>query len=226
MYNGVGLSTVRGSATNGYVQRNLAHVQGKTRVDYQKELEKGMAKPSLASKEPSWEILEHQRKRQTEVKIMEFRIALEDKGVSEDVIEERVAEVRRKLESESMHANLDTGAKKLTDSHALAQAKAREAQRFASAFGIRRDHTEGEAFDRELQEQKKAERQAAREKRKDQEMQEQGEERERKEQEQEQEQERQEHEGKRKGKEEERQEQEQEEGEGGGGTWRAKVWYA
>ena len=100
MYNGVGLSTVRGSATNGYVQRNLAHVQGKTRVDYQKELEKGMAKPSLASKEPSWEILEHQRKRQTEVKIMEFRIALEDKGVSEDVIEERVAEVRRKLESE------------------------------------------------------------------------------------------------------------------------------
>eukprot|EP00960_Hanusia_phi_P019359 571640-Hanusia_phi.AAC.4 len=100
MYNGVGLSTVRGSATNGYVQRNLAHVQGKTRVDYQKELEKGMAKPSLASKEPSWEILEHQRKRQTEVKIMEFRIALEDKGVSEEVIEERVAEVRRKLESE------------------------------------------------------------------------------------------------------------------------------
>ena len=26
MYNGVGLSTVRGSGTNGYVQKNRAHV--------------------------------------------------------------------------------------------------------------------------------------------------------------------------------------------------------
>ena len=26
MYNGIGLSTVRGSGTNGYVQRNTAHI--------------------------------------------------------------------------------------------------------------------------------------------------------------------------------------------------------
>lgn len=29
MYNGIGLSTARGSGTSGYVQRNLAHTKGK-----------------------------------------------------------------------------------------------------------------------------------------------------------------------------------------------------
>ena len=47
MYNGVGLTSVRGTATNGYVQRNLAHSRPKTKVDYNKEMEKAMAKPSL-----------------------------------------------------------------------------------------------------------------------------------------------------------------------------------
>jgi hypothetical protein len=47
MYNGVGLTSVRGSATNGYVQKNLAHQRPKTKVDYNKEMEKAMAKPSL-----------------------------------------------------------------------------------------------------------------------------------------------------------------------------------
>ena len=34
-YNGVGLSTARGSGTNGYVQRNLSHIKAKpaTRKD-------------------------------------------------------------------------------------------------------------------------------------------------------------------------------------------------
>ena len=49
MYNGVGLQSVRGTATNGYVQRNLAHVKPRTKVDYNKELEKALAKPSLGS---------------------------------------------------------------------------------------------------------------------------------------------------------------------------------
>ena len=49
MYNGVGLTSVRGSATNGYVQRNLAHQKPKTKIDYNKEMEKAMAKPSLGS---------------------------------------------------------------------------------------------------------------------------------------------------------------------------------
>ena len=47
MYNGVGLTSVRGTATNGYVQRNLAHARPKDNVDYAQEAEKNYAKPSL-----------------------------------------------------------------------------------------------------------------------------------------------------------------------------------
>lgn len=32
MYNGVGLTTVRGTATNGYVQRNMAFMRPKAQV--------------------------------------------------------------------------------------------------------------------------------------------------------------------------------------------------
>jgi len=53
MYNGVGLTTVRGTATNGYVQRNLAHARPKARVDYAAEMEKAMAKPSLGPFRPA-----------------------------------------------------------------------------------------------------------------------------------------------------------------------------
>ena len=52
MYNGIGLSTVRGSGTSGYVQRNLSHVPAtkerqkinyKTEADLQKEEKVGAA---------------------------------------------------------------------------------------------------------------------------------------------------------------------------------------
>ena len=53
MYNGVGLRTVRGTATNGYVQKSLAFIPKKTQIEYNKELEKALAKPSLASRKPN-----------------------------------------------------------------------------------------------------------------------------------------------------------------------------
>ena len=40
MYNGIGLSTVRGSGTSGYVQRNLSHVPAtkeRKKIDYKTE---------------------------------------------------------------------------------------------------------------------------------------------------------------------------------------------
>ena len=40
MYNGIGLTTQRGSGTNGYVQRNLSFVQQKKdRINYKTEEE-------------------------------------------------------------------------------------------------------------------------------------------------------------------------------------------
>jgi hypothetical protein len=43
------------------------------------------------------EILEHQSKRQIELELMKFRETMEERGYSDDVIETKVAEVRKKL---------------------------------------------------------------------------------------------------------------------------------
>ncbi len=133
MYNGVGLRTVRGTATNGYVQKSMAYIPKRTPLEYNKELEKALAKPSLASRKPTqvqyfqslssvcatfwivysaiqrycddsnsiWqEILEHQSKRQIELELMKFRDTMEERGYSDDVIETKVAEVRKKLKKQ------------------------------------------------------------------------------------------------------------------------------
>ncbi|AQK59585.1 Cwf21 [Zea mays] len=46
-------------------------------------------------RKPNKEILEHDRKRQVELKLLVLRDALEEHGYTEDEIEERVAEARK-----------------------------------------------------------------------------------------------------------------------------------
>lgn len=80
MYNGIGLRTVRGTATNGYVQKNLSYVRpnmvraktGKSGEDW------GSAAPK--QRKACAEIEEHDRRRQVEVKALELRETLEEKG--------------------------------------------------------------------------------------------------------------------------------------------------
>jgi len=74
MSSNVGLTTPRGSGTSGYVQRNLAHLKPRDQV-----------KPYNADdsfrhrqRQPDKEILEHDRKRDIEVKVFELRDKLED----------------------------------------------------------------------------------------------------------------------------------------------------
>ena len=78
MYNGIGLTTARGSGTNGYVQRNLAFVNHtKDKVKYKTEEE--IQKLDLQNqRKPNQEILDHERKRKLELKCLEFRDKLED----------------------------------------------------------------------------------------------------------------------------------------------------
>lgn len=80
MYNGIGLSTVRGSGTNGYVQRNLAHVSHlKERVNYASEADM-TAGERMINRKPNKEILEHEKKRRVEVKCAEMRENMEEQG--------------------------------------------------------------------------------------------------------------------------------------------------
>ena len=102
MYNGIGLQTARGSGTNGYAQSNKFFVKPRSttsgggpgglhkplRPDAAGAVGGGMRKPNK-------EILEHDRKRQVELKLLVLRDALEEHGYTEDEIEERVAEARK-----------------------------------------------------------------------------------------------------------------------------------
>lgn len=81
MYNGIGLTTPRGSGTNGYIQRNCAFVRPgkKDNVTYktEEEIEKLHA---ASNRQPNLDILDHERKRKIEVKCAELEEVLESQG--------------------------------------------------------------------------------------------------------------------------------------------------
>jgi hypothetical protein len=77
MSSNVGLSTPRGSGTSGYVQRNLAHLKPR---DQGKPYSTDLDSLKHRQRQPDKEILEHDRKREVEVKVFELRDLLEDKG--------------------------------------------------------------------------------------------------------------------------------------------------
>lgn len=83
MYNGIGLPTPRGSGTNGYVQRNLSSLRVKRPRDDRggERDEKDRERlESQLNRQPNAEILEHQRKRQLEVKCAELQDMMEEQG--------------------------------------------------------------------------------------------------------------------------------------------------
>ncbi|KAL7663663.1 Pre-mRNA-splicing factor CWC21 [[Candida] zeylanoides] len=96
-YNGVGLQTPRGSGTSGYVQRNAAAVKDEQVRDKaggglyrSRQLRQASPRPSATSAA----LLEHERKRSAVLRVAELRDRLEDEGVAEEEIEQRVAELR------------------------------------------------------------------------------------------------------------------------------------
>lgn len=73
----VGLSTPRGSGTSGYVQKNMSFLRPR-------EKQTGPPRDTEFKhplrREPNKEILEHERKREVEVKCFELRDKLEEEG--------------------------------------------------------------------------------------------------------------------------------------------------
>jgi len=77
MSSNVGLSTPRGSGTSGYVQRNLSALKARNNnAPYPKDFESLKHR----QRQPDQEILEHDRKREVELKVFELRDRLEDEG--------------------------------------------------------------------------------------------------------------------------------------------------
>lgn len=103
MYNGIGLQTARGSGTNGYVQSNKFFIRSRSNAT--KPFGGGAPPPepeiSGGVRKPNKEILEHDRKRRIEVKLLVLRETLEERGYTEQEIDERIGEARKGLEAES-----------------------------------------------------------------------------------------------------------------------------
>lgn len=122
MSDNVGLSTPRGSGTSGYVQRNLAHFRPRDNGPYGRD--KDFDSMRHTQRKPDQGILEHDRKREVEVKVFELRDKLEEEGyapfptsgllvytdavfnrVPEEEIDTQCDELRKKLLAE-MERNL------------------------------------------------------------------------------------------------------------------------
>jgi hypothetical protein len=78
MSSNVGLSTPRGSGTSGYVQKNSAHLRPRDNVQPYPTKDTDITRHR--QRQPDKEILEHERKREIEVKVFELRDKLEEEG--------------------------------------------------------------------------------------------------------------------------------------------------
>jgi hypothetical protein len=160
MTDNVGLTTPRGSGTSGYVQKNRSLLRPRDKIaPYPKDWEHAKHRP----RQPDAEILEHEAKREIEVKVLELRDKLEEEGyvipywtcladglitrsVDEDEIDDQCEGLRRKLDQERKDGkDLGPNAKRLKSHqvHDLAKAKMEESERLRKALGISADYEEG-----------------------------------------------------------------------------------
>lgn len=102
MYNGIGLTTVRGTATSGHVQANRSHVRG-ARMRRQRERNavqqhKAYNPVSAVARERgNKDIQRHEEKRRLENRLLELREELEENPkVSEQDIERRIQDERER----------------------------------------------------------------------------------------------------------------------------------
>lgn len=148
MSSNVGLSTPRGSGTSGYVQRNLSTLKPRDTgygAPYP-PTDRDRALPR--QRQPDKEILDHDRKREVEVKVFDLRDKLEDEGLEEDEIEKQCDELREKLLKEAEGGRSSGRGKnlKMHQVHELAEAKIKESETLRKALGIK-EGREGMAWE-------------------------------------------------------------------------------
>jgi hypothetical protein len=155
MSDNVGLATPRGSGTSGYIQKNLAQMRPRDRAapypsDHQQ----------YKQRQPDKGILEHDRKREVEVKVFELRDKLEDEGVGEDEIEIKCDELRKKLLADLDRPGVGKAAPrkgfKSYQVHEMADAKNKESERLRQALKIGRNYEEGSHWKRKEERLKKS----------------------------------------------------------------------
>lgn len=178
MSDNVGLSTPRGSGTSGYVQKNLAAMRPRDRgAPYSSDLDNLR---EYKQRQPDKGILEHDRKREVEVKVFELRDKLEEEGcvayqprfysrrqtaadmgrsVDEGEIEDRCDELRKKLLAAMDRPGVGKAPPrkgfKMHQVHELADQKIKESERLRQALKINKNYEEGSHWRRKEERLKK-----------------------------------------------------------------------
>ncbi|XP_037423093.1 serine/arginine repetitive matrix protein 2-like [Triticum dicoccoides] len=142
MYNGIGLQSARGSGTNGHVQTNKFFIQPRTGGPPPKAPLHSHDDGAGGMRKPNKEILEHDRRRQVELRLVELRDALEEQGYTEAEIEERLEEARKQAELEAAGGGAAGAAPRPgegftgTQSHHVAARKEKKLEAMRAALGL------------------------------------------------------------------------------------------
>ncbi|URD76950.1 cwf21 domain [Musa troglodytarum] len=104
MYNGIGLQTPRGSGTNGYIQSNKFFVKPRQPPARFDAASASDSQPEGAVRKPNKGILEHDRKRQIQLKLLILEETLADQGYTEAEISEKLEEAKKTIEAEAAAA--------------------------------------------------------------------------------------------------------------------------
>lgn len=95
-YNGIGLSTARGSGTNGYIQKNTTRVSEskyKRRQENKRQSEKVAKLVTVKDKS----LVDRERRREIELRVSELRDELEDQDMDGELIDEKCDQLRQEL---------------------------------------------------------------------------------------------------------------------------------
>lgn len=170
MYNNIGLKTVRGSGTNGYIQTNLAALPANWKRFRGRRRGFDSEEPDKKNKlyKPSQDLIDHNKKRAVEVKVFEYREKLEDQDFEEENIEEKVTAYRKYMLDKMAAGEFDEAAQYCGHNQALqgedmtrgekAVEQKKKNLKMQRALGISGDHVHGKAFDQDLMTKEKNER--------------------------------------------------------------------
>ncbi|KAJ0972319.1 hypothetical protein J5N97_020278 [Dioscorea zingiberensis] len=135
MYNGIGLQTPRGSGTNGYIQSNKFFVKPKA-TSTALPPPSSSSFPDHGSKKANKDLLEHDRKRQIELRLIVLQETLADQGYTQSEISEKLQEARAALEA-APHDNPPDKRISDTQTHQIAARKEKQLETFRAALGIK-----------------------------------------------------------------------------------------
>ena len=160
MYNGIGLTTPRGTGTSGHVVKNASFLRPeffRNKIDENTGKHNNSSSQALHSAVGNKEILDHNKKREIESKLYELQETMIEQGYGDAEIEEKLAEARKKNQKIGMVTS-SRNSKASNDSHVRGSLKQEENIRIRSAFGIKSDFSEGDSFNEAKIESDKKER--------------------------------------------------------------------